>query len=146
MITQAILHEMFVYNLDGYLERKSSGIRAGTTDEYGYRRIKIKGKSYKEHRLVWLYHHGCIDKEQIDHINKNRLDNRIENLRECTNAENSQNRGIKKGSYLHSSGKYHVRVRVGTKSIHIGYYETEDEAYDQYIKAKKLYHPFAEIA
>ena len=58
----------------------------------GYIQISINDKLYKGHRLAWFYVHGAWPKDQIDHVNGKRDDNRLENLRECTNAQNSQNK------------------------------------------------------
>ena len=62
-----------------------NGIRAGGNDSIGYRIVSIFGKPHKEHRLVWIYHNGNIPEGmQIDHINRIRNDNRIQNLRLAT--------------------------------------------------------------
>ena len=74
------------------------GQQFGTRHIYGYRQGSLKGKRYKEHRLIWLYHYGEWPKECIDHINGIRDDNRIENLREATNQQNQFNRKSEKDS------------------------------------------------
>ena len=69
---------------------------AGTTSHHkGYVYIKIDGKQYAAHRLAWLYVYGELPKDQIDHINRNRSDNRIQNLRHANNAQNAINRKIR---------------------------------------------------
>ncbi|UOL49228.1 HNH endonuclease [Stenotrophomonas phage BUCT603B1] len=67
-----------------------AGQVAGSLNCTGYRRIRIDGTRYRAHRLVWLLHTGKHPDDQLDHINGVRDDNRIENLRECTNAENAR--------------------------------------------------------
>jgi len=57
----------------------------------GYRQIRIDKKLYYSHRLAWLYMYGEFPKHQIDHINHDRADNRINNLRDCTQADNKKN-------------------------------------------------------
>lgn len=95
------LFELFhsYFNLDietGYLTRKftiggkQKGGRAGTTHHSGYRIVKIKGKCYAEHRLIWFMHYGYWPFE-IDHINLDKSDNRISNLREVTKSQNAWN-------------------------------------------------------
>jgi hypothetical protein len=149
-LTQNFLHQIFSYNpIDGGLYWKisncpiSKGTRAGCIQKKGYRQIKVLGKGYKEHRLVWFYHYGEWPINQIDHINNDRSDNRVENLREVTNSENAQNkRKITKGIYRHKSGKWHTRIGLNKKRLSVGYYDTEEEAIQAYIDAKKKYHPF----
>lgn len=67
------------------------GQKLGSLSTKGYVQITIDGRSYGAHRLAWLYCFGFIPKGQIDHINGNRSDNRIENLRECSQSENNEN-------------------------------------------------------
>lgn len=69
-------------------DRKGSG---GSLDKDGYLVIKVKGKQFKAHRIAWLLCYGDFPKSEIDHINRDRLDNRIENLRESTRKEQARN-------------------------------------------------------
>ena len=66
--------------------------RAGTKNSAGYRVISLFGKRYPEHRLAWFYVHGEMPKQEIDHINQIRDDNRISNLRQVTGSENQRNK------------------------------------------------------
>ena len=97
MITQEELKKLFYYE-NGKLIRlirrnnKIAGTEAGTLTKYGYKRVGINGKYYVEHRLIWLYHYGSFPTQFIDHINRNRSDNRIENLRDVSRRQNNQNR------------------------------------------------------
>jgi hypothetical protein len=69
------------------------GQRFGFVETKGYRKGMIHKKTYREHRLIWIWHNGDIsDNLQIDHINRNPLDNRIENLRLVTNSQNQKNK------------------------------------------------------
>lgn len=72
-------------------KNKSVGEVAGKENSDGYLQIKIGKRSYKVHRLIWFYVYGCWPVDLIDHINGNRTDNRICNLREATNAQNMRN-------------------------------------------------------
>ena len=99
MITQAELKEILHYAPDtGEFTwliktgpRSVIGSIAGSLDAYGYRCIKLHGKNYKSHRLVWLYHTGEMPISELDHRNQKKADNRIENLRVATRSENVQN-------------------------------------------------------
>ena len=96
MITQEKLKEILKYK-DGqmYWVKDSQGRRldkaAGTSNK-GYIKICIDGKIYSRARLTWLYHHGKFPDNQIDHINRIRDDDRIENLRDVTQTENRNHR------------------------------------------------------
>ena len=103
-LNQELIRELFDYR-DGELYWKVSpkigvniGDEAGHVEVRGYKVIKILGRKYKAHRLVFLYHHGYIPKppEFIDHIDNDRLNNKIENLRVATRAQNNQNAKIRK--------------------------------------------------
>jgi hypothetical protein len=100
-VNQKLLHELFDY-CDGELHWKVSpkplvniGDIAGHIEARGYKVIKIFGKKYKSHRLVFMYNHGYIPKF-IDHIDNNRVNNRIENLRVATREQNNQNAKMRK--------------------------------------------------
>jgi hypothetical protein len=114
----------------GYLMRKS-GRRAGSPCG-NYR--KIKG-TY-EHRYIWEIHNGPIPKGmEIDHINRDKEDNRIENLRCVTRKENQNNVIGKKGYTYESDYKSPFHVRIGKE--HIGRYDTILDARAAYLRAKK---------
>lgn len=76
---------------DGELIRDDRSNPSGSLDRDGYLIIKVKGKQYKAHRIVWLLHHGDFPNGEIDHINRIRTDNRIENLREADRALQFEN-------------------------------------------------------
>lgn len=84
----------FIYNSDGTFTRSDRKNSAGSYDKDGYLITKIKGKQYKTHRLVYAYFNGRFPSGEIDHINRNRVDNRIENLRDVTRADNVHNTTI----------------------------------------------------
>lgn len=80
---------------NGKLYRNDRINSNGSLDKDGYLIIKVKGKQFKAHRIVWLLCKGDFPKLVIDHIDRNRLNNKIENLREVTPKENFQNRTIR---------------------------------------------------
>lgn len=130
--------------------RKIAGSIAGTDDRDGYRTIKVDGKQYRSHRLVWFYVCGVWPSKQIDHINRARNDNRIDNLRDVTSSENKQNRihsycGSKTGflGVTDRGVKFEAQIRVDGKDHYLGRYDTISEAHDAYLSAKKIHHPTA---
>lgn len=88
--------------------RCAIGATAGTATYHGYSAIKIDGVTHRAHRLVWLYEFGRWPAGELDHINRNRSDNRVANLRETSRFLNCQNR--QKPATAHSS---HIGVSKG---------------------------------
>ncbi len=104
-------------------------------------------KSYKAHRLAWLYEYGEFPKYHIDHINHNRIDNRIANLREVSRIDNQRNQ---KKSATNKSGftgvhwhkqakKWLASITVNCKTIYLGLYEDKNEAICARLHANRLY-------
>lgn len=139
MITQKLLNELFVYE-NGKLfwkqlvknnTRSKIGDEAGYISSTGYLRLSINRKMYKVHRLIYLMKHGVMP-EFIDHIDGNRLNNNIENLREATKSQNQHNKNLQsnntsgiKGVSLHkASGKW--RAVINEK--HLGLFDSKNEA------------------
>ncbi len=97
-LTQSEMKMLFEY-ADGNLVRKitvapnaKKGAVVGRLDTYGYLQVAIRKRRYFVHSLIWLYHHGYYPSE-IDHINRIKSDNRVENLREVERYENTANTG-----------------------------------------------------
>jgi len=115
----------------------------------GYRAISIEGKQYTAHRLAWLIVYGVIP-ELIDHVNRDPDDNRIANLREADRQGNAQNHsfstngsGLPVGVRRAISGKYVARIRDQKRAIHIGTFDTPEEAAAAYQdKRKQLFGEF----
>lgn len=134
MISKELLEQIFVYNkTEGRLYRK--GKPAGTVAKpkkakTSYRQISVKGRFYREHRLIWLIEHGEWP-EQIDHIDGNGLNNKISNLRNVSNIENNRNRPRQKNNTSGVTGvtfdkinhKWNSSIWNQGKKIHIGRYE-----------------------
>lgn len=115
----------------------------------GYLVTRVNGRLYRVHQLIWFMTHG-VWPEQIDHIDGNPLNNRLENLRACNAAENAQNRVLASNNRSGCPGvSYHIRKRkweakigVDNRYINLGYYAHKSDAMCAYILAKRLYHPF----
>ena len=123
--------------------RAYAGKRAGCAKHVlGYRLIRIEGRLYKEHRLAWLIHHGVWPKDQIDHINGDRLDNRMCNLREATGSENQQNTRRKGVSFDTARGLWAAYITVNRKRKHLGRFPSKDAADAAYGAAKLAMHAF----
>ena len=125
-----------------------AGKKAGTSDSYGYIQVGMAGRLHLVHRCVWAIVTGKFPENEIDHIDGNRSNNRIANLREATHAQNSKNQGVRrnnasgyKGISLHKkTGKY--RAQIGR--IHLGTFTSPQEAHAAYCEAaNKLHGEFA---
>lgn len=111
---------------------------AGSIRKHGYRNIVIDNKEYRAHRIVWLLMTGDWPKQDIDHINRKRADNRPVNLRDVSRSENLRNTnghtatsGVK-GVYLAEAGNWYVR-KFGK---YVGTYDTINEAAQAYEDAR----------
>ena len=113
----AYIRKNFIYNPDGTFNRLDRKNSNGSFDKDGYKIIKIKGKQYKAHRLVYAYFNGEFPKEEIDHINRNRSDNRIENLREVDRLANVKNTTRKINPDTGVIGIYKDKSTKGLKKV-----------------------------
>ena len=92
------------------------------------------------HQFAWYWvYKECV--EEIDHINGIKIDNRICNLRSVTHQQNMCNRQNAKGYYFNNNKrKFRSQIQIDCKTIHLGYFNTEEEARNAYLNAKKIYH------
>jgi hypothetical protein len=124
-----------------------AGDIAGTLKSHGYLCVGINYNSYRAHRLIFLMHKGYLPKT-IDHINGDKLDNRIENLRAATVGQNQHNRktnanntsGYKGVSWNKRMKKWAARITLERKSIHLGYFANVEEAAEVVRKAREELH------
>lgn len=124
------------------------GQTAGYVNNNGYRMIKIKGNLYCAHRLAWLYVHGEFPRLSIDHINGNKADNKLSNLREASYEENVHNSAKRSGCTSQYKGvhwdkhmqKWRARIVIDKKPRCLGFYDTEEEAHLVWVVAAKEHH------
>lgn len=150
-MNQDRVRELFDYRSDGTLVRRLSrgncgaGKPIGSIKGSGYLRVHVDGRSYAVHRLIWLWHHGAWPKDQIDHINMCRTDNRIENLRECDISGNCTNQhnprphnqlGVR-GVHRLPSGKFRAQTSVRGVKVNLGKFDTAEAAEVAYKKHKE---------
>lgn len=129
-LTQRLLHELFVYHESGnliwkhrtdvpdYVNKQFEGKVAGTLDKSTwYMRVCIQSKLYRLHRVIFLWHHGYLPK-MVDHEDRNKLNNAIDNLRTTTSSQNNSNRSRTVSSTGHrnvypaSDGKFQAKVKL----------------------------------
>lgn len=151
--TQADLHNFFDYK-DGILYWKvrlsnaqKIGNRVGSITNRNYLATSINNKSFLVHRLIFAWHHGYYPK-QIDHIDGNRQNNKIENLRPCNYAENNWNAKLRKNSssgiknvyWQKSTQKWAVALRKHKKYIYLGCFADLELAELVATEARNKYH------
>ena len=158
MITQERLKELlhyeeatgvFTWKVDK-AGKKAGDIAGHVCKRDGYRLIGLDMKLYFAHRLAWLYTHGVWPKQQLDHINRVRHDNRIANLRQATNAQNCQNTslrrdntsGVKGVHWYARRNKWQVYINKNGKRSFLGYFSDKTDAISAYVNAAKVMHPF----
>lgn len=152
LLTLDRLKELFHYNPEtGKFTRLTSaggahvGDEPGYMHDHGYRIISIGGVKYRAHRLAWFYMTGEWPKEDVDHRNTIPDDNRWENLREATDAQNLQNigmpkhntSGLKGASWREDKQKWRGSICSNGKWRHLGYFATKEEAHEAYCKAAR---------
>ena len=146
-------HEFFIYK-DGALYwrinrgRCKIGMRAGGLSKTKlYRTIHIDDKSYYEHQIIFLMNHSYLPKI-IDHIDNDRLNNKIENLRQCTINQNAYNSkkpitntsGFKGVCWHKNRHTWQASIKVNSNPLYLGSFKTAEEAHEAYKAAALKYH------
>jgi hypothetical protein len=152
-VNKQLLNELFYYE-DGNLfwknptgKRIKAGCLAGRNASNGYRMIGLYKRSYMTHRLVFMFHHGYFPKE-VDHIDGNKSNNKIENLRPASHLENLRNQkirtdnvsGHKNVGWAKREQKWRVRLTVNGKDKHIGYFDDRELADLVAVEATNKFH------
>lgn len=141
-------HLIFCPLSGAFFKRNTNKKVNGYTRPDGYLMVNVKGKQYRAHRLAWLYIKGNWPKNAIDHINGNKLDNRIYNLREATYSQNHMNKkpdkknksGFKGVCYVKQREKWNANIYFNGKKKNLGYYNNIEDAVKAYNEAAKKYH------
>ncbi|NHZ46740.1 HNH endonuclease [Escherichia phage TR1] len=146
-------HDYFYY-VDGKLHWKIStarrvkvGDECNSLSTSGYYKVSVNGFRTYVHRVVWEMFNGELQNgDYIDHINHNKLDNRIENLRVTTNQGNSRNCKLSVlstngycGVAKLNHGKFKAHIKVDGKHLHLGNFDTPEQAYKVRIEAERKY-------
>lgn len=128
-------------------DRAREGVHPG-----GYRVISVGGNRYLAHRLAWLHVHGRWPRHEVDHIDGDKANNRLGNLREATRSENAQNVPWRRSqtsrfpgvSWDASRGKWKAAIRIGPgERIYLGRFSREEDAAAAYLEARRRHQPFA---
>jgi len=143
------LRKRLAYRSDGVLIWKrplshniKPGDLAGTINNKGFVHVQFNKFKIVAHRIVW----AIIKREdplelQIDHINENKQDNKIANLRKATKKQNACNQKAVKGYYFSKrQKKWKAAIRLNGKKKHLGYFDTEQQAREAYLRAKEKLH------
>lgn len=141
--------------IDAYWNRRYAGTEAGFSRPFPYRSVKIvydgKKRTILEHLLIWLIMTGSFPEAEIDHVDHDGENNSWANLRAASRDENARNRiksaGTKfagKGVSVNARGRYFSRIGFDNKRLHLGMFNTPEEAAEAYNKAAlKLHGEFA---
>jgi hypothetical protein len=127
-----------------------AGTVTGCKSSERYLEVRLFGRLWKAHRVAWAIHYGEWPNEELDHINGDRADNRIKNLRPANRKENSQNLAVRctntsgfTGVHRHHSWKrWQARIVYDYRRINLGMFDTPEEAYQAYLAAKAKLHRY----
>ena len=148
ILTQEKLRQLLTYdpttgNFVWLVNRRSkvkAGAIAGYKDANGYTKIQINGQTYSAHRLAWYYVHGVWPPQEIDHINRQRDDNRLCNLRLADKMLNNRNRktsnkhGVKGVHWHKMFNRWVGQISLNGKNNHLGLYDRFEDA----VQARKI--------
>lgn len=148
-LTQELVRELFDYDQEtGVLtwkDRVNKGLNvpcqhngkiAGGIDSEGYIAVGVENKTYRAHRIIWLWWYGYFPKNDIDHVDRVRHHNWLKNLRESSRKFNNQNSvnprnntsGVKGVTWKSNPKLWAAQISIDNKSKHIGYFKDFDDA------------------
>lgn len=147
------MRELLSYK-DGHLfwrisgRSRRMGVPIGSLNSEGYLSVQIDGIKYLSHRIIWVLHKGHIPKGiRIDHKDRDKSNNRIDNLRMATHSQNCANgkkrgsSGLPKGVYRYlKTNRYVAQIRHNNKLHHLGHFDCSKQAHAAYMAAAKKYH------
>lgn len=125
-----------------------TGAVAGWPHRLGYWCITVFDSQYYAHRLAWLHVNAEWPPSELDHIDNDKRNNAIANLRLATRAQNNANRGkmgnnksgYKGVSWINAHGKWRAACRARGKTHHLGYFTTREAAYEAYLRGSRRLH------
>ena len=155
-LSPEFIREIFSYEKDTgilrwktcFTKRIQIGKAVGWIDEQGRIKIRIFGKDYMAHRLIWVWMTGKWPEYEIDHRDEVKSNNRWKNLREATPSQNHRNRGPQKNNtsgykgvtYVAHRKRYIAGVKLNGYRHNLGSFMTAEEAYFAYCKAAARLH------
>ena len=128
--------------------RTRAGSVIKSVDSKGYLYFGYCGKNYRAHRIIWLMHYGVMPPSLVDHRDRDKTNNRIDNLRSASESENQWNRPAKRGTASGLKGacwdkereKWLAVIRIGGKNVRLGRFETAELAHQAYCEAALYKH------
>lgn len=122
--------------------KRFAGAKLSTVDGKGYLHVLLSGRFIRVHRIVWALHHGAMPDVIVDHINGDKQDNRIENLRLATAAQNNMNKkkntgadaSLPKGVYRHRRS-FVAQIKWDGEVVYLGSFPTPEGAHAKYLSA-----------
>jgi len=126
---------------NGRFKKGWSEAKGSIDNTTGYLRTRLNRKDFLKHRIVGYAFLGLdIDnpKQLIDHIDRNKQNNNMNNLRIVSHQENNFNTNAK--GYFKNGKKFQAYIKLNKQQIHLGTFSTEEEARNSYLEAKKIYH------
>ena len=151
-ICQKLLQEIFSYEDGNLIWKQPTGKRVlvgeiAGRNCHGYIAVGLMKKTYLAHRLIFMFHHGYFPPE-VDHIDGNKANNRIENLRAATHAENLRNQKLRSNNvsghknvyWSRREQKWRVGITFNGKQKHIGFFKDRELAELAAVEANNVYH------
>jgi len=145
MISKEDLDRLYLVVDEGFISRRT-GRMVGSKNEKGYLRVTIRGKKYRIHRLMYFYHKGRWP-DLVDHIDQDKTNNRIENLREVSpslnkaNSDKCYNQNGYRGVFADSCGKFRSEVCRNGLRMKSKRFDTAEEAHEEYLKMRAKVYP-----